>query len=296
MIIKTNDYVSSNVPQSAPVTTGAVNKADSTPDTVESITGVDRDRFESAERAESTGAYSPETIKSSVNAPEAISAASTTSVAVNDTQKENIPILLASKMAGLPYSDLGPRINSAYDYQQYQKALSTIKGNHANLAYKQEYCYSQIGGNSYGKTDPLNSCAAFAFATALSIKYGRKITPAQVNTTTEGYMNEFETNHSVWEWKWDGGTAYRIKESTGDETFLGIDAQLQLGNPVLIHVSGKSASGAASQHWATVIGKKDGIYTVIDPWNGKPRPLNEMEIYKNGGASILDYVILTNEY
>ena len=75
----------------------------------------------------------------------------------------------------------------------------------------------------------------------------------------------------------------------------GIDAQLQLGNPVLIHTSGKNAAGEASEHWATVIGKKDGKYTVIDPWNGKECLLDDMEIYRNGG-SILDYTILTDEY
>lgn len=265
-------------------------------DTAENITGTNRDCFEHAENIESVGAYSPETIRNSANAPEAVSTASTTNVAKNDMQKEKLPYLLAAKMAGLSYSDSGPRINSAYDYQRYEKTMNRIKGDHANLTYKQEYCYSQTGGNSYGKTDPKHSCAAFAFATALSIKYGRKITPAQVGADTRGVMEDHEIDHSVWEWRWDGGTAYRIKESTGDKTFLGIDAQLQLGNPVLIHVSGKSVSGEPSQHWATVIGKQDGHYTIIDLYRGTERPLEQMEIYKNGGASVLDYVILTDEF
>lgn len=76
----------------------------------------------------------------------------------------------------------------------------------------------------------------------------------------------------------------------------GIDAQLLLGNPVLIHTSGKSAqTGNDSEHWATVIGKEVGKYIIIDPWDGTERYLEDMEIYKNGG-SILDYVILSDKY
>lgn len=65
---------------------------------------------------------------------------------------------------------------------------------------------------------------------------------------------------------------------------------------VLVRAKGKSADGKPSQHWATVIGKQDGKYTIIDPYTGTQCPFEQMEIYKNGGASVLDYVILTNEY
>ena len=50
-----------------------------------------------------------------------------------------------------------------------------------------------------------------------------------------------------------------------------------------------------SEHWATIIGKENGKYQIIDPWDGTKRNLDQMEIYKNNG-SVLDYVILTNEY
>ena len=44
-----------------------------------------------------------------------------------------------------------------------------------------------------------------------------------------------------------------------------------------------------------LIGKENGKYQIIDPWDGTKRNLDQMEIYKNNG-SVLDYVILTNEY
>ena len=68
-----------------------------------------------------------------------------------------------------------------------------------------------------------------------------------------------------------------------------------IGNPVLIHATGRNASGEQSEHWATVIGKENGRYKIIDPWDGTERWLEDMEIYKNGG-SIKDYAILSNKY
>lgn len=56
-----------------------------------------------------------------------------------------------------------------------------------------------------------------------------------------------------------------------------------------------SANGYSTQHWATIMGKENGKYQIIDPRDGTKRNLDQMEIYKNNG-SVLDYVILTNEY
>ena len=56
-----------------------------------------------------------------------------------------------------------------------------------------------------------------------------------------------------------------------------------------------SRSGADSEHWATVIGKRNGEYTIIDPWDGKEHPLSEMQIYKNGG-SVIGYAVVSNKY
>lgn len=64
---------------------------------------------------------------------------------------------------------------------------------------------------------------------------------------------------------------------------------------MLIHTEGYSVNGYSSEHWATIIGKENGKYQIIDPWDGTKRNLDQMEIYKNNG-SVLDYVILTNEY
>lgn len=201
-------------------------------------------------------------------------------------------------MAGLSVTETCyVHVSGKDDADALNRAYATIKGDHPMLSCDDAYRYSQIGGNSYGKTDPRHSCAAFAFATALSIKYDREITPRQVTTTPEGYMEEDpDKQDPVWEWKWEGGTAYRIYSSqTEASTFIGIDAQLQLGNPVLIHTDGYSVDGSASQHWATVIGKENGRYRIIDPWDGTERWLEDMEIYKNGG-SVLDYVILSDKY
>lgn len=216
------------------------------------------------------------------------------------TQARNIPSMLAAKIAGLKaYGNGSPIINSKFDYEAYNSAKLKIKNNPKKINYRKEYCYSQTGGNSYGFSSPETACGAFSFATALSIKYNKKITPEDVLAYKDGSMIEDKTNKDVWEWNWKDGkitkTAYRIKVSKGTETFSGIDAQLYLGNPVLIHTDGYSANGYSSEHWATIIGKENGKYQIIDPWNGTKRNLDQMEIYKNNG-SVLDYVILTNEY
>lgn len=216
------------------------------------------------------------------------------------TQARNIPSMLAAKIAGLKTNGTGsPIINSKFDYEAYNSAKLKIQNNPKKINYRKEYCYSQTGSNNYGFSSPRTACAAFSFATALSIKYNKKITPKDVLTYADGSMIENATNSDVWEWNWKDGnstkTAYRIKASKGTETFSGIDAQLYLGNPVLIHTDGYSANGYSTQHWATIIGKENGKYQIIDPWDGTKRNLDQMEIYKNNG-SVLDYVILTNEY
>ncbi len=258
------------------------------------------DRFEHS-MAETTAVYSPETLgkgSTSVNA-----AASTTSQATTDYQRENIFKFLAAKIAGLRTDSYGtPYINRQSEVDAYAAAQRTIRGNHPKLSYKKEYCYSQQG-YSYGNPDPKNSCDTFAFATALSIKYGKSITPDKIVIGTKGgyVMDHWDSDSdTVLEWNYnDNGkikTAYRISASRGNDTLVGIDTQLQLGNPVLIHTSGKSVqTGQESEHWATVIGKENGRYRIIDPWDGSERWLEDMEIYKNGG-SILDYTILTDEY
>lgn len=252
--------------------------------------------------SETAGIYSPETVaKGASSASSVNSTTAATSTARTDLQRKNIPTLLSAKMAGVRVTEMcNVIVTGKDDADAINRAYATIQGDHPKLSYNSAYCYSQIVSNSYGKTNPRNACAAFAFATALSIKYNRKITPDQVTTNSQGYMIEYcdspKEQDPVWEWKWEGGTAYRIHSSqTEASTFIGIDAQLQLGNPVLIHTDGYSVNGSASQHWATVIGKENGRYRIIDPWNGTERWLEDMEIYKNGG-SILDYVILSDKY
>lgn len=252
-----------------------------------------RDVFEYSSEFEALTTYSRETSRRSEVTSGVAYVSSTTNTA-STGQLRYIPQLLAAKMAHLPTTSTGPVINSGADYQNYQNAMATIKGDHSKMYCPSEYRYSQKGGNSYGLTDPEHSCAAFAFATALSMKYGRKITPADVDTTKEGYMLTETLSSSVSEWSAGDKKGYWISASSESETLLGIDAQLQLGNPVLIHVV-KDPQNSYEQHWAVVTGKQNGKYTIIDPYDGTERSLENMEIYRKG-ASIQDYVILSDEY
>lgn len=251
-----------------------------------------RDTFEHI-TTETAVTYSPETIgkNASVN-----SITSTTTRATTTSERRLIPKLLAAKMAGVrTYYDGSPIINGPDDAKAYQTAQNKIHGDHAELYVKNEYRYSQTGYD-YGNPEPEISCCTFAFATALSIKYNTKITPDKIETVPgRGYVDNNTSGTEIWQTKDGKYKAYKIIGSSGSETLAGIDAQLQLGNPVLIHTSGKSVSSASSEHWATVIGKQNGKYTIIDPWDGTKRSLDDMEIYKNGG-SILEYTILSDEY
>ncbi len=230
--------------------------------------------------------YSPDTVKTSLKDSAKVRALSTTrNVATTTSQMKNIPRYLAAKMAGVSCDSYGnPSINSRDQQRDYENALSQIRGDHANLSYKESYCYSQTG-NSYGYTDATTSCSTYALATALSIKEGRQVTPDQIATDSA------TSGHGT---RWEYHNAYSIAADE-ESTLFAIDAQLELGNPVLIHTTGLTAKGEASEHWATVIGKKNGEYTIIDPYYGDVRNLSDMQIYKNSG-SIVGYVILSNEY
>lgn len=210
---------------------------------------------------------------------------------------KNIPNYLAAKMAGIGVNSNGnPIINSASDYANWQDALNRISGNHSNLYVNSKYKYTQTGSNNYGFGDPQSACAAFAFATALSIKYNKTITPddlsvrgsslSYANETRLGSVHVYETTDKQYK-------GYEI-EGTESDIFLAIDAQLQLGNPALIHV--KTDDGL--EHWATVIGKKDDVYTVIDPWDGRECSLDEMEIRCNhmSSSSFVSCMIISDQY
>ena len=147
--------------------------------------------------------------------------------------------------------------------------------NYPNLPVRDEWKYAQ-SKNSYGYTNAKSSCATYALATALSIRDSRTITPDQIETTskTNGHNPKF-SNY--------GAKTYNASRT---EALAHIDQQLASGKPALIHTSGKDASGNNSEHWATVIGKNNGNYTIIDPWDGKQKDLSQMVIYKNGGSII----------
>lgn len=183
-------------------------------------------------------------------------------------------------MAGVYVSSTGsPSINSSSDYTHWQTAMNTIRGDHASFKFNPAYQYSQTGYN-YGYDDATTSCSTFALATALSINGNKKITPDQISTDSS------TSGHGT---NWGAHGAYYISETSESNVLLGVDAQLQLGNPVLVH-----AVSSKGEHWATVIGKENGIYKVVDPYYGSIVPLNQMTYYEEG--SLKDYVILSNQY
>lgn len=303
-----NDTVTAgqNVNGNAPVKENALNDKETV-----AASECNRDTFEYS-TVETAGTYSPETIGKGANSVNSVTATTPQATGNEDQRRRRrlIPEFLAAKMAGLTTDSSGsPHINSQSDYNAYVAAWGKIRGDHAKLSYDPAYRYSQTGYD-YGNPEPKSSCCTFAFATALSIKYKTKITPDKIETvkdkdgTIHGYVDDDTITTEIWKAKVGNKTyeAYKIFGSSGDETLKGIDAQLQLGNPVIIHTKGDSAKDPGNfnqQHWATVIGKQNGRYKIIDPWNGTERWLEEMEIYSDNGyglGTIEDYVILSDEY
>ena len=178
--------------------------------------------------------------------------------------------IMTAKAAGIDvYANGEPKITSKHDYEAYQKKIRVITAtalmNNSNLSidcplqyrYDQSIAYdSDNPDKTYGYTNASSSCATFALATALSIHRGYQITPDKIDThsDTDGQGTNFASH----------GAHYI--ECFTDEAFHAIDRELSLGNPVLIHTSGKDKNGNDSEHWATVIGKGESNYTIIDPW------------------------------
>lgn len=185
-------------------------------------------------------------------------------------------------MSGVYVSSTGsPSINSSSDYTHWQTAMNTIRGDHSRFQFSSSYVYDQTKESpNYGYVDHNTSCATFALATALSIKNNSRITPDKISTDSS------TSGHGT---NWGAHGAYYISETSESNVLLGVDAQLQLGNPVLVH-----AVSSKGEHWATVIGKENGIYKVVDPYYGSIVPLNQMTYYEEG--SLKDYVILSNQY
>jgi hypothetical protein len=186
-----------------------------------------------------------------------------------------------------------PVINSASDYLAYQAKMNEIKasqpqvisneyGSDFTISYKPNYCYAQAGSNNYGYVNVTSSCATFALATTLSIYKNELITLDIIST------NSAADGHGTM-WGYHNATRYN---GTEEEVFEGIDRELSNGNPVVVGATGYNSKGVPSQHWATVIGKQDGQYIIIDPYFGSVCTLSEMQIYKNDGE-IISYVTVS---
>lgn len=202
--------------------------------------------------------------------------AETRGVATSDTQKENIPYSLAARRAGLNVSSTGtPIINGTSDANAYNTQLNIIKSVSVMLNCPDKYCYSQ-NGNSYGFNDPLIRCAAYALATAKSMISGQLITPNKL-ITDDGYIKD-----------WKANDAFR-KYTTAETSYLAICAQLSMNKPALIYVKNSSTD---KEHWATVVGRVNGIYQIIDPWYGNRTDLSNIQV----GGAVSGYAIVGFSY
>ena len=74
---------------------------------------------------------------------------------------------------------------------------------------------------------------------------------------------------------------------------MAICAQLSMGKPALIYVKNSSTG---KEHWATVVARVRGVYYIIDPWNGNRMELANMQVFKDGGATVSGYAIIGFEY
>ncbi len=107
-----------------------------------------------------------------------------------------------------------------------------------------------------------------------------QITPANL-TTSNGYVSS-----------WIGNGAFRLY-TTADNSYLAICAQLSMGKLAFIYVKNSSTG---KEHWATVVARVSGVYYIIDPWNGNRMELANMQVFKDGGATVSGYAIIGFEY
>ncbi len=163
--------------------------------------------------------------------------------------------------------------------QAFSNQLSIIQNVSVDINCPTAYRYSQTA-NSYGFTFPKERCAAYALATAKSIINKKTITPKDL-ITDDGKIDS-----------WLANDAFRLY-TTAEKSYLAINAQLSMGKPALIYVKNPSNG---REHWGTVVARVNGIYWLIDPWEGKRVQISDMQIFKEGGASVSGYAIVGFEY
>ena len=64
---------------------------------------------------------------------------------------------------------------------------------------------------------------------------------------------------------------------------------IRLDFKLLIYVR----NGSGGEHWATVTGRNNNSYTIIDPWVGKECDLSEMQKYKDAGGYAAGYATIS---
>ena len=179
------------------------------------------------------------------------------------------------------------------------------------IEVNEDYIYKQTGEN-YGYLRPLSSCACFSYATALSIILDLEITPKLIDADFKGYMNSYD--FSLWKGYDQNKKDYILKKKMEEnddvlvakatvnraysssglvydnmcrnqaQVFFEIDQHLiQSTKPILFHIyyPNQKASYGNKEHWALILGKKEGKYQIYDPYNGNVGDLETTMIYYN---------------
>lgn len=143
------------------------------------------------------------------------------------------------------------------------------------LSVKTDWKYAQSKANTYNVSNKESACAVYTYATALSIKTGKTITPEDISRA--GNVCNWQTQDGTYKSTVVSGlTDGAIREV--------IEEELAVGHPIVVH---------SGTHYATIIGKDEsGEYIINDPWYGENCNINEMQCaYKQNGKVIFDQYI-----
>lgn len=200
----------------------------------------------------------------------------------SEDEARHIPQRLAAKMSG---ATLNLNYQPTSNYMGYDAAMKAIQGTHSQLSAPVSYRYNQHTEGCF--------CAKAALATALSIRDKKQWKPSDVKEDEYGLT-----------WTEDGVKSFVTKyysDLTKTEVLLAIDAQLQMGHPVLVQVRKDNGTNmdVLAQHWATVIAKTKTTgsygerYKVIDPDTGTIVVMNQMAYYEPSNDNITGYAIVS---